>query len=65
MSPRRTFEGTSNTGNFQEALDAAVAAAQAAEPGADMITNWQLGKVYGQAGGITGGRSLTVEIETR
>lgn len=65
MSKRGSFTGTSKNGNFQEALDAAIAAAQAAEPGADMITNWRLGTVSGEAGGIAGKREITVEVETR
>lgn len=62
MSKR--FEGTATHNNFQEALDKAVAAAQAAEPGADMITKWRLGRVHGEAGGIVGLSNITVEIET-
>jgi hypothetical protein len=65
MSKRGSFQGTSTNQDFQEALDAAIAAAQAAEPGADMITSWRLGTVSGEAGGIAGKRDLTVEIETR
>ncbi|MFL5384846.1 MAG: hypothetical protein ACJ8GN_20185 [Longimicrobiaceae bacterium] len=64
MSRHKKFEGTSSKGNFQEALDHAIAAAQAAEPGADMITNWRLERVRGKAGGIAGLTEITVEIET-
>jgi hypothetical protein len=64
MSHPRTFSGTSANGNFQEALDAAIRAAQEAEPGADMITHWRLGTVTGEAGGIVGLRKVTVEVET-
>ena len=64
MSKHKKFTGTSNHGNFQEALDHAIAPAQAAEPGADMITKWRLETVKGEAGGIAGIRHLTVEIET-
>jgi hypothetical protein len=58
--------GWLQTGSFQEALDLAIAAAQAAdaETGADIITEWQLGTVSGRAGGFPGFRELTVEIET-
>ena len=58
------FEGTATQNNFQEALDKAIAAAQAAEPGNDMITKWRLGRVHGEAGGIAGLTNITVEIET-
>lgn len=64
MSTHGTFQGTSETGNLQEALDNAIAAAQQAQPGADMINMWRLNQVTGQAGGITGGKSVTVEIDT-
>jgi len=63
MSAKHTFQGTSNDQNFQEALDMAIAAAQAAEHGADIITNWRLVTVSGEAGGIVPFRKLTVEIE--
>jgi hypothetical protein len=64
MNAKNTFKGTSNDQNFQEALDLAIAAAQEAENGADIITNWRLVTVSGEAGGFPGFRKLTVEIET-
>jgi hypothetical protein len=63
MSPHKTYQGTSRTGNLQEALDAAVAAAEAAQPGADILINWRLGTVSGERGGIAGVNNVTVEIE--
>lgn len=64
MSKHKKFEGTSDKGNFQEALDHAIAAAQAAEPGQDFITNWRLGSVRGEKGGFAPRNVITVEIET-
>lgn len=64
MSTHQSFQGTSDTGNLQEALDKAIAAAQQAESGADMITRWRLNQVTGEAGGKRGGKSVTVEIDT-
>ena len=64
MSTHGTFQGTSETGNLQEALDKAIAAAQQAQPGADMINMWRLNEVTGRAGGLHPTRSVTVEIET-
>jgi len=66
MPKHRKYTGTSHDQNFQEALDLAIAAAQAAdaETGADIITEWQLGTVSGRAGGFPGFRELTVAIET-
>lgn len=64
MSTHGSFQGTSDTGSLQEALDKAIAAAQQAEPGVDMMTRWRLNQVTGQAGGIAGLRSVTVEIDT-
>lgn len=64
MSTYNKFEGTSTNGNFQEALDKAVAAAQAAEPGADMITKWRLEETRGEEGGLKPRNNVTVVIET-
>jgi hypothetical protein len=63
MSPHRKFHGTADHNNFQEALNRAVAAAQASEHGSDIITKWRLDAVTGEAGGIAGLQKITVEIE--
>lgn len=58
------FSGTSNNGNFQEALDSAIQAAaeELGEGGADIMINWHLLVVSGAQGGIAGLNALTVEI---
>lgn len=58
--PRR-FSGTSNKGNFEEALERAIEAAKAG--GADVRVTWKLLVVHGVSGGIIGQNDLTVEIE--
>ena len=55
------FPGTSNNGDFQEALMLAIAAAKEGL-GADLVT-WTLLLVYGANGGFVGQNDLTVEIE--
>ncbi len=54
-------QGTSNSGNFQEALDQAVNDAQPTG-GADIVF-WKLSEVTGSKGGIVPGNSITVTIE--
>jgi hypothetical protein len=56
------FSGTSNHGNFEEALGYAIKAAADALGGADIRVNWYLLLVSGVNGGITGQNDLTVEI---
>jgi hypothetical protein len=63
VGARQTFDGTSREGSLQEALDLAIAAAQAAVAGADGLTEWTLKSVSGRHGGIAGFRDITVTIE--
>ena len=63
VASRRTFEGTSKSGNLQEALDHAIAAAQAGVTVADWLTEWTLKSVSGRRGGIGGFKEATVTIE--
>lgn len=65
MSTHHRYHGTSNNQNLQEALDAAIAEAERAanENAADIIVHWRLEGVTGEAGGFTGQRKITVEIE--
>jgi len=58
------FSGTSNNGNFEEALGYAIKAAAdgLGGGGADIQINWHLLLVSGVSGGITGQNDLTVEI---
>jgi hypothetical protein len=60
-----TFEGTSNRGDFQEALTNAVDNALNSASGADMLIAWELEKVTGERGGIAGVDNITVTIQTR
>jgi hypothetical protein len=60
---KKPFQGTSKKGNFQEALDLAIAAAQKSAPGADRLVQWTLKEVSGRDGGIAGFREVTVTIE--
>jgi hypothetical protein len=58
------FSGTSTDGVMQEALDAAVGAAQNAA-GTDRIINWSLLRATGRRGGFAGFNDLTVAIEAQ
>jgi hypothetical protein len=57
------FTGTSDDGDFQEALRNAIKAAQDASGGADIIIKWRLNNVTGESGGITGENILNVTIQ--
>lgn len=59
-----TFTGESKKGNFQEALDAAIAAAQKAlsKGGADIQIAWTLKSTTGVSGGIAPVKTVTVTI---
>jgi hypothetical protein len=61
----KTFRGTSNVGNLQKALDAAIQAAKQSAPGADRLVTWTLKRVAGRHGGIAGFRDVTVTIAAR
>lgn len=58
------FSGTSNNGNFEEALGYAIKAAadKLGAGGADIRIDWHLLFVSGASGGLTGQNDLTVEI---
>jgi len=58
---RQQFSGTSTNGDFEEALQQAIAAAESGL-GAELI-NWKLLNVYGVHGGFAGQNDLTAEIE--
>ncbi len=57
--------GTSNKGDLQEAISVALASAQQATPGADMLIKWQLEGIAGEHGGIVGKNELTATISYR
>lgn len=61
--PAPAFQGVSNRGSFQEALDAAVARASRALPGADRMVRYRVTRVSGEQGGIRGIHILRVDIE--
>ena len=57
---QKTFEATSDQGNFSEALAAAIAAGlEAVQP---EILFWKLDSVKGERGGITNANKITVTI---
>ena len=58
------FTGTSERGNFQEALRNAINAAIEDSGVADIIIKWKLDCVTGENGGITGLDVLNVTIQT-
>ena len=61
-----TFTGTSDKGDFQEALGAAVQSAMESRQGApDAMIEWKLKSVSGVNGGVAGFRKLTVSIEAK
>lgn len=61
----RVVRGSSAEGDLQEALDAALRAAEASQPGADMRLEWTLESIRGVRGGIRGEREVAVEIRVR
>jgi hypothetical protein len=54
------FKGTSEKGDFQEALSNAVDSALSG--GADKLVRWRLYEVTGEKGGLHGINSITVKI---
>ena len=58
------FSGKSADGNLQAALADALSKAQAAQSksAADVQWNWELAKVSGKRGGITGSQELSVDV---
>jgi hypothetical protein len=65
MPPLKTFKGTSNKGNVQQALNLAIQAAQQAATGADRLIAWTLKEVSGRRGGIAGFNEVIVAIKAR
>jgi hypothetical protein len=59
----KTYSGSSNKGDIQEALASAIAEAHKAAPGADRQVRWCIKKVSGVNGGISPLNIATVEIE--
>jgi hypothetical protein len=55
------FTGTSEDGDFQEALEYAIEAAQGSS--SKELVKWRLDNVTGEKGGITGANILKVTIQ--
>ena len=55
-------EGTSNKGDFQQALRAAISNAMIATPGADRLVSWKIDEVSGQEGSVAGISTCVVKI---
>jgi hypothetical protein len=60
---KRTFKGTSKTGNMQEALHNAISAAERSVRHPDAMVTWTLKSVTGRSGGIAGFNEVAVTIE--
>ncbi|HKQ62990.1 MAG TPA: hypothetical protein VJS92_16990 [Candidatus Polarisedimenticolaceae bacterium] len=56
------FSGTDTNGQFQAALDNAIAAAQACVPCCDRIVSYRVVNTTGRVGGIAGLDEITVQI---
>lgn len=65
MPPLKTFKGISKSGNFQQALELAIKAAQDDAAGADRLIVWTLKEISGSQGGIAGVKEATVVIKAR
>ena len=59
----QVYEGVSNQGDIQEALDDAVARALRALPGADRMVRYRVREIAGEQGGIRGATVVRVAIE--
>ena len=57
------FEGTSEKGDFNEALQNAIAAALKSEHAVDAMLWYRVARIGGVSGGIAGFKELTVVIE--
>jgi len=62
---KKTFQGTSEKADFNEALGLAIKAAHKAVNAADSLIEWTLKGVSGRDGGIKGFTELTVTIEVK
>jgi hypothetical protein len=59
----RNFSGTSKKGDFAEALNKAIAAAERSVRHPDAMVSWTLKKISGRSGGIAGFSEVSVSIE--
>jgi len=60
-----TFEGTSNRGNLQEALDEAIKKALSSTSAADRMVTYVVTKISGRKGGFAGFNEVTVMIDAK
>ena len=58
----KQFRGTSKTGDVEEALQKAIAAAERSVRHPDAMVEWTLKSISGRSGGIAGFRDVTVTI---
>ncbi len=56
---KKPYEGASEVGNFQEALEKAISSAEAGE---GHNVKWELQKVSGQTGGTVGNRIVVAIV---
>jgi len=62
----RIYSGTSDKGEFEEALEAAIRSSlEARKNVSDVMVDWKLKEVSGTQGGIGGFHKLTVTIEVK
>jgi Flp pilus assembly protein TadB len=63
--PKKQFKGVSKSGNIEEALQEAIAAAERSVRHPDAMVNWTLKSISGRSGGIAGFKEVTVTIEAK
>ena len=64
-TPRKLFKGSSRTGDVEEAIKKAIAAAERSVRHPDAMVEWTLKSISGRSGGIAGFREVTVTIEAK
>ncbi len=64
-TPKKLFKGTSKSGDVEQALQKAIAAAERSVRHPDAMVEWTLKSVSGRSGGIAGFRDVTVTIEAK
>jgi hypothetical protein len=62
---QRSFKGTSKKGDYQEALQNAINAAQRSVRHPDAMVEWAFRSASGRSGGFAGFREVTVTIDAK
>lgn len=62
-TPHKSFKGTSKRGNYGDALQQAIEAAERSVRHPDALVEWSLKNVSGRRGGFAGFNEITVTIE--